>query len=671
MISSLNGDPLRGALAAPLLARPAPLGGLALAGLGNNSLPRRSRSTPSPILSFPGRLPGALPSPSAGVISLRSLGGSSLRSPGAGPWGVSLHAKSMASSVSSPKPLEEEHNLDKLVAELHSLKKLYGLLQKNSDGQVPPDQPSAHLLDEKSSDLLKKLLDDATQQVFDCQAKIISCSSEISKSQPKSNTNPPAEKSPEPVITGPQTEQKPLINSCPTPEPVLKQASFQHRGGEKSNRRKMNRPSQSKNTKKPSQPLRRTSSRLKSIRSDSSNGRRSSEKGGDFLALVPVQKRPRVEPVQLSSRVSSSSTKPHHKKNARTDSIREQDPIQPLHRTSSSINRASKVAPLADRTAEIVHRNDRDIRKAARLNRLKARRCVSSNDSSWSNSGSISGSNSSSSSIYSTRRRKPSPITSTARIAQKNDRVAEKKSGAIKQIKLAPSKHGSSRSNGHLIPSKQSRARVEKKGKEEQGKLRRLTNKLAVIFHHHHHHHLHAGEDGRSSLWKHFKTVLHLGRGNGEERAAKERRHGYLRVMIEGLLQQLWGMRWRRKKMARRRASKKQRCWAWFRRRGGVAVGGRRRVRLRLGHSDSGRRIASGRRLDVGDGVGGQAAEFEVNVEDFGKLGELPSDMLESAELSGWGGPIPMRRKEGGPRGRGRASASEQVTAFSVSYRSQ
>ncbi|KAK8965649.1 hypothetical protein KSP40_PGU011344 [Platanthera guangdongensis] len=391
----------------------------------------------------------------------------------------------MASSVSSPKPLEEEHNLNKLVAELHSLKKLYGLLQKNRAGQAPPDQPSAHLLDEKSSDLLKKLLDDATQQVFDCQAKIISCSSEISKSQPNSNTNPPPEKSPEPVITGPQTEQKTLINSCQTPEPVLKQASFQHRGGEKSNRRKMNRPSQSKNTKKPSQPLRRTSSRLKSIRSDSSNGRLSSEKGGDFLALVPVQKRPRVEPVQLPNRVSCRSPKPHHKKNVRTDSTREQDPIQPLHRTSSSINRASKVTPLADRTAEIVHRNDRDIRKAARLNRLKARRYVTSSDSSWSNSGSICGSNSSSSSIYCTRRRKSSPITSTVRIVQKNDRMAEKKSGRIKQIKPAPSKHSSSRSNGHLIPSKQSRVKTERRKAPRRRRLcrHRSCRRQGITFH--------------------------------------------------------------------------------------------------------------------------------------------------------------------------------------------
>lgn len=227
------------------------------------------------------------------------------------------------------------------------------------------------------------------------------------------------------------------------------------------------------------------------------------------------------------------------------------------------------------------------------------------------------------------------------RIVRKNNRIAEKKSTAVRQTKPSPSKHGSSRS-GHLISSKQSRvkterrkapppppqtprrhhlslvtrpsalprrprkARVEKKEKEkqEQGKFRRLTNKLAIIFHHHHHHHhLHAGEDGDAgikgdtSLWKHFKAVLHLGSRNGEVTVGKEKHHGYLRVMIEGLLQHLWGMRWRRrKKKSRRGSAKKRKCWAWFRRRGGVAVGGRRRVRLRLGISDSRRRIVSGSR---------------------------------------------------------------------------
>lgn len=164
------------------------------------------------------------------------------------------------------------------------------------------------------------------------------------------------------------------------------------------------------------------------------------------------------------------------------------------------------------------------------------------------------------------------------------------------------------------------------------GRLRRLRNKLAIVFHHqhrhhhfhHHHHHHHPGRaDGGSSSkedddddgahrrehrhkrspWRYLRRILHRA-SDGEdrgERAAEtvvpahhQRGHGHVRALMDALLTHVWGTRWRRRKPVRanrpgvgRSASRvrlrKLHCWQRLRRRGGVKLGDRKKPPLRLG----------------------------------------------------------------------------------------
>lgn len=547
------------------------------------------------------------------------------------------------------------------MTELHALKRLYGLLQKNSTRLARPNQSSAHFLDEKSSHLLKKLLDVATQQVLYSQEKRISYTPEMSKSEGEFNLNPcenekfqechsvalPIKPS-EPANLALVAELKMFQNPCPISESAcVKKLESKHAAIDKSNRCILSHTSELGNMRKPSQPLKSTSHRVK---------RRLSSKNVGELSLIPAQKHRQVEPFELLSQVSSRSRKSdricpeltNHKRKSATcissDQVEsnQNKSLQPTQRSKSS---------LSNRTAQIIQRNDQltesraraianKHKKFARLNRSKAWRYLSSKESSHLNSSSNSSTRSiplppSEPRTIHFRRRKASPHKAKVEIIQKKDQLSESKSRFTKHAKPCRSNHSSrfsARSN-QLTPTRQNRQKTRKtlskpparnhlslvphqprpslrptkagqesKDEEEPGKFRRLKDKLSIIFHHHHHHHLHAREDEAKgpeeakSLWKHLMAAFHLSRGSGKEAAAKGRHHGYLRVMIEGLLHHLWGIQWRRwrqrEKVASRRKSKKLRWWAWFRRKGGVVVGGRRRLRLRMGNGGSHRRIA-------------------------------------------------------------------------------
>ena len=96
------------------------------------------------------------------------------------------------------------------------------------------------------------------------------------------------------------------------------------------------------------------------------------------------------------------------------------------------------------------------------------------------------------------------------------------------------------------------------KSQKAVGRLRRLKNKLAVVFHHHHHHHHHHEdtEAGHSrSLWKYVQKMFHpISKEEACEEEAVEKfrssavinaphkqkgRH-HLHAMVEGLLNHVW-----------------------------------------------------------------------------------------------------------------------------------
>ncbi|XP_020084085.1 serine/arginine repetitive matrix protein 1-like [Ananas comosus] len=166
---------------------------------------------------------------------------------------------------------------------------------------------------------------------------------------------------------------------------------------------------------------------------------------------------------------------------------------------------------------------------------------------------------------------------------------------------------------------------------QREGRLRRLRNKLAIVFHHqhrhhhfHHHHHHPGHADGDSSSqeegeeddddgahrrenhhkrspWGYLRRILHRASDEEDrgERAAEKvvpahHQHGHVRALFEALLTHVWGTRRRRRKPVRanrpgvgRSASRlrlrKLHWWQRLRRRGGVKLGDSKKPPLRLG----------------------------------------------------------------------------------------
>lgn len=469
---------------------------------------------------------------------------------------------------------------------------------------------------------------------------------------------------------------------CPTPEPTpvkhrrCKDATVHRCRANDSARldqRSMSRPSESGSSKKSPQQPKNGSRRLQSIRSGGGSERPpSSEKGGELLTLVPVQKRPRVEPADIPSRVSSRTNKPgridreltHQKRINRKQTAAEPNSNRSMQRTHSSKHQSSRSVKLVrDQTAQILLKNGQ---LAESKTRVAPNKHVEPSQSKAKKISSSSKQSIQSISNSLPQRSRSRHLSLRSPIVQKNDRPAENKSRANQPSKL-PRPNGSrarrysssstastTRSKSilnwstrpNLLTSrKQSRAktggrrkasppaspiprhvvvsrwkpplhwpartRMEPKSEveHEQGRFKKLANKLAIIFHHHHHHHhhhhLHTGEDDENgegghkdherSLWKYLKGVLHFRKGRGEMQG-KLHRHNF-RVLMQWFFRHLWWMRQRRRqKVERLRPAKKVKWWEWFRRKGRMMVRGRRRIRLRLGFNGSHRRAAVGKR---------------------------------------------------------------------------
>ncbi|RZS29027.1 hypothetical protein BHM03_00062695 [Ensete ventricosum] len=154
------------------------------------------------------------------------------------------------------------------------------------------------------------------------------------------------------------------------------------------------------------------------------------------------------------------------------------------------------------------------------------------------------------------------------------------------------------------------RSNHPKEPKTQEGRLRRIRNKLSIIFHHHHHQHLHhdqvggddSSEDGhdaesphrssREHLWNIIRRTSqadHLGRTG--RRAPTQRQHGHLYAFLEGVIRHVLILARRKRKAVlpnkpvRAVKAKRVRWWQRLRRRGRRARLAMPRLRLGFGRA--------------------------------------------------------------------------------------
>ncbi|KAF8018665.1 hypothetical protein BT93_H3533 [Corymbia citriodora subsp. variegata] len=131
------------------------------------------------------------------------------------------------------------------------------------------------------------------------------------------------------------------------------------------------------------------------------------------------------------------------------------------------------------------------------------------------------------------------------------------------------------------------------------GRLRRMKNKLGLIFHHHHHHHHHHHQgysDDRddklqrrptTSVWKQVRGMFHRRNTRDVNKATKSGKHqvGRFHALVEGFLrhrQHTKNSKASRGNGIRVHKKKKSRWWPKFRHRGGMKLKNRGRAKLKL-----------------------------------------------------------------------------------------
>lgn len=163
-----------------------------------------------------------------------------------------------------------------------------------------------------------------------------------------------------------------------------------------------------------------------------------------------------------------------------------------------------------------------------------------------------------------------------------------------------------------------SKADHGKKPEKQDGRLRRLKDKLAIIFHHHHHHHHHhhighvdgdgdtkdGGAHHHKQPWKYHGRIHHhtseeepgklateVRAERAVDKAPARQQHGYFRELLDALVRHVWRSRKRKAvradrgrigRSASRVRVKKLHWWQRLRRRGGVKLANGMKPRLRL-----------------------------------------------------------------------------------------
>ncbi|WOL14135.1 hypothetical protein Cni_G22915 [Canna indica] len=551
-----------------------------------------------------------------------------------------------AVTSTSNEDKDQDSSLEDLWSDFHALKKLYSLLQSTIPEGVLPISPNGEIkLDEKSRNLLKKLLDGATHQALEHQAK--NNHDEGNPKNPKVVENqcptPPLEQSLDisHAEAGMQIEQhkRPPCDSDGSRSNLLRQdqkktrTSSTHsrphnchhpngRRKEKTCRRihldhSMKRSRHRSSTQHLGQLTDQSGpkgeetfcSTVSCRFDDDSTAVNSYAKNPELMMMIPVttkeplQSSKRLAPVDRTGEISRSATldRTTHMllANRETEELEQvQRRQQPRHRSkedkqTSAIKRQSRnhqkqsTLPSSSYTkkdtmtkknceAELGHSH-------RRLQKIYRRPTMSSHNSSTSSAESC---------------------RLSSRIQSPDRRVTSNRTAEGSSRRRRPSKDRSTLTNKkplHRSVGHHFRPKVPKEEKKQEGQLKRLKNKLAIIFHHHHHHHHHhlhssgkAGENvsghgqedkvvvhrdhSRRSFWEYLRNIKRRRSQTDDKTRTTARyqvQHGQLHALLESIIQHVF--RRRKQKVAltpngrfrqeNRVRAKKVRWWQRLRRR--------------------------------------------------------------------------------------------------------
>ncbi|KAJ0989872.1 hypothetical protein J5N97_008228 [Dioscorea zingiberensis] len=506
--------------------------------------------------------------------------------------------------------------MEEVWSDLHALRKLYGLLQR-TNGVMIPQGECQDILDERSRHLLKKLLDGATQEAIQCQSKILSKSStELPKEEPK--CNPPSLEVPEEKV---QQEQKPETepNPCHT---VCKRAELKHQKSDKTMKTGLDlKPRKRSEHLLPDvhrrilQDRHRTRSEVSSsgdpnqprpsgsllVRNPSRLGRSSKRSRVD----APGRARPFPRPVDESTRYRRAGDTNSVSSHVIKPPVTSTRPLKVNQTAEIAHSRKKEVGPTESKPSHKKERNKlsgtsrpspRQLRtEMSRVKPIRYSSMTSSDSTATGSPSSSTGPESRTSDETLSRRRVPrrSPhliARSSVPILVHGEKSLPRR--MLSQQKMGPTRR---RSTSKDLPREQEKRR---------GRLKRVKDKLALIFHHHHHHHHHYhhhrpghvdgdGEvvqgNNHASPWRYLRRAV--GNRNSKEEkgkmAPRQQRLGLLHVLLDALLRHVWGTPQRRAAQAKRmrlgNAGKKPRWWQVFRRRGGLKLANQNKPRLKLG----------------------------------------------------------------------------------------
>ncbi|KAH7659000.1 P-loop containing nucleoside triphosphate hydrolase protein [Dioscorea alata] len=488
-----------------------------------------------------------------------------------------------SASVSGNK---EGIEVEDVWSDLHTLKKLYGLLQR-TDGVMTLQGECLNIMDEKSRQLLKKLLDVATQEAIQCHSKIISKSLELvnqpekTKEEPK--TNPSID-----ILEG-KTQEAEKQGKAEAKK-ACKRAELKHQRSDK----KMKTGSDLKPRKRSEHPLpdvHRHRARNQPSSSGDPNRLRPSGSSSSLMRnpsqLGRSSKRTRVEaPVRTRQVLRPVDELTRHRRVGETNSVQSQlshrrDRGSKLSGTSPSLVRKRlAVAPFQPKTEK------KDSSSRDQIIRVKPMR-----------------------QYYSSR--SDSTFTGTRSTSESDDTVSRRRVPMLVHSEKRRSRRSLSQ-HKRVSPTRRSTSKEKKKG----GRLKRLKDKLAVIFHHHHHHHhyhhnhhdeeveVHRNHNNNNhaSPWRYLRRMVRR-RSKGDKRKVttrtrrervaervpgQQQRLGFLHVLLDAFLRHVWGTQQRLKAQAKWRrlgnAGKKPHWWQLFKRRAvGLKLANRNKPRLKLG----------------------------------------------------------------------------------------
>ncbi|XP_042392452.1 protein KOKOPELLI-like isoform X1 [Zingiber officinale] len=470
--------------------------------------------------------------------------------------------------------------LEDLCDDLHALKKLYGLLQRENTNEFQ--------LDEASRNFLKKVLDGATLRILN-QAKIVPpC-----EARRQDHSMSPAAAS---LITTPAAaDRKKRMEQNRRPTQDLKRLNS--RGSSASIRPRQQKKTKLQNTTTTtmtptpveSDVVRKMDRSSKhsngSLRLGKSTAKRSSRHG--IVAGMP--------PSTQATANGRAKAEQKVEADAKVEQVRRREKPPCLYEKSERA--ASEVRhkqPVHDQEMTVVRPNHRLLHDHQSLVRPSIH--LAGKHETKKQSGDLRGK-----ALPSTSRQK-ARSESTVEHSLSSKTESSSSSNTSRQNRAMPSKHGGKPPPRSLNRRRQPEPPINRSNQrmEKEGRLERLKNKLSVIFHHHHHHHHlhHSARNGdgvvrrrHRSLWEYLRSVGHRNTNREMEglgRRPPVKQPGHRHALLEALFHLFM---FSTKKEARKRApplgtaKKKFRWWQRLGRRVRLTITRRHRknARLRLG----------------------------------------------------------------------------------------